>query len=389
MSTKASQATRTTARPAQPRFRGLLRGSTWLVGATILASLIAVLPIIGEIVRPGHGATVARTAFAAAGPGEYVVASRSAEDADIILVAPAGDPSAAIEVARVAHVAGFAPTGAVSPDGRRVALVVADGGTQGHPSASLVLLDLDTGSLKQLATGVEELQTALWAPDGKSIVVSRASEGSGSLVTFTLGRVAVDGAGETVAARFDRVLGAYPVAFDRAGRLVVVVIDARGSTVYRDAAPAATISSQITRDWKLSPDGSRLAFIESNVTNGLHYLARVVTLDGGSGSEVAAQSALNDEQQQLGVSWKPGSDSPTFGSEPASIAGSAGVFAQSVMAGFDIPLSYSPDGSILAVQHWTGTSYSSPGKMTLDLTSADGGRTPLDGFSRFFGWATR
>jgi len=362
-----------------------------LVCLTVLAGLVAVLPIAGAIVASllgGGGSRVAaRTAFATAPFGEYAVVARNGQDADTIVVAAADNPDAATEIARIPHLPGFASTGAVSPEGRRVAFVVADEGTPVHPAASLYVLDLETAALARLATAIDHLQTPAWSHDGRTLVVTRTVEGAGSAASVAVFGVAADGSGEAPVAGFERVLGAYTVGFDASGRLVLVVIDGRGSTAYRNGVEAAHLSAHITRDWKLSPDGSRLAFIESDTTEGVRYRSAIVLLDTGGSGEVAAQSASAGDGQQLGVAWKPGAPDPTFGREPETAAGSAS--AQSLAGGFDVPVAFSPGGSRLAVQHWSGPSFDRSGKMSLEVVAEDGSRTPFSAFTRFYGWATR
>lgn len=350
-----------------------------LIALTGAIAVLAVLPIAAAVLGRGGGTPVTRTAYADAAPGNYLVVARNEDTFDVIAVAPASDPAAATEVARVGHLPGYASSGAVS--GSLLAMVVADAGTVSSPSASLVLVGLETGVVTRVAEHIDQLQGPVWAPGGEALVVTRTSPARGGLADVLLLRVGTDGS-IVEAGRFEGVLGAYPVGFDASGRLVVVVIDHRGSTAYRDGEPAVVLSSEITRDWRLSHDGAALAFIETNVTGGLHYVARVAALDGGTAA--AAAQAASTDGQSLGVAWRPGAAAPTFGYEP-----SRGASAQSVGGGgFDVPFAYSADGAALLVEHWTGTSYAAPGERQFQLLSG-GDRVPAGEFSRFYGWATR
>ncbi|MCC6380866.1 MAG: PD40 domain-containing protein [Dehalococcoidia bacterium] len=357
----------------------------WLITVAVFAAVAAVVPIVAAIIgdAPAHGA---RTAFADAPAGTYAVFARPEATADVIMVAPATSPGEATEVVRVPHLPGFMSSGAVSPDGRRVALVTVDAGTPARPGASLLVADLDSGALDRLAVAVDPLQTPLWTPDGQAVVVTRNTVAESGLSTVTFVRVTLAGSREAVLFQNENVLGAYAIGFDPAGRLVSVVIDGRGSTVARDGTEGGLLSTQITRDWRLSPDGTRLAYVESDVTAGLHYRAQVAALDGGGAGDAQAQAA-GGAGQQMGVAWAPGAAAPLFGREPEAVAPGA-VAAQAAAAGFDIPLAYAPGGGALAVQHWSGSSFAEPGRMEIAVV---GERAPgiLPGAARFYGWAAR
>jgi hypothetical protein len=161
------------------------------------------------------------------------------------------------------------------------------------------------------------------------------------------------------------------------------VVDGNGSTIHRDGEPLKHLSTGITRDWQLSPDGAQLAFIEASLDGGLQYLPRVVSLVPGL---VEAQSLTVDSGQALGIAWAPGASAPTFGTEPSLLPGGAAL-AQSE-SGFDIPLSYSPTGDSLVVERWTGGSFADAGDARFEVVSGNE-RTQLPGASRFFGWAAR
>ena len=329
----------------------------------------------------------ARTAFALAPSGNYAVVSRPEEAFDVIGIVSAagGDP---IEIARVPHLPGFTATGAVSADGRMVALVAADGGSLARPEASLLVMDLEVGRFRQVLSGVDTLQAPLWAPDGRTVVVSRAIANGSPRPAHRFLRVAADGSGSTALYDVEDALGAYAVGFEPAGALLGVRIDGAGSHLTRDGLLVATISNQITRDWRLSPDGRQLAFIEANLDAGLRYVARTVSLDGTSGRTVEAQSRPGG--QQLGVAWRPGASVPTVGQQPlaSSTARELGRGEHQIAAGFDVPLDFSRDGSALAVNHWEGVSFADAGSSSLEIVT-EAGRINVAGYSRFFGWASR
>jgi hypothetical protein len=354
------------------------------VAATIVVGLIAVMPIFAAVIAGAGGKPAARSAFAAAPTGVYAIGITSEDDVDIVQAVTSD--GAAIEVARVPHLAGFASKGTVSPDGRLLALVAADSGPVAHATASLITVDLDSGATKRLVSGLDTLQTPVWAADSSAVVVRTLSNTDSPITDVTFQRVALDGSKRELGA-VRSVAGAYAIGFDPQGHFLAVVIDERGSTLLRDMGEAVSLGNGITRDWRLSPDGASLAYIAADVSEGLRYLPRVAKLDGDAKGSVSAQSL--DDSQALGVAWNPADDSPLFGREQPAAAStlSGGVSAQNLApTGFDVPLDYAPDGSALAVQHWSGSGFDNAGQMELQLVR-DSGRITLTSLTRFFGWA--
>jgi hypothetical protein len=367
-----------------------------VIGLAMAAAAIAVLPIIFAVAGGGGAVPRPRTAFASAPSGQYAVVSRTEGDTDVIAVVPSWDPANATEIARVRHLNGFSTIGAVAPGGAQVALVTPDGGTSAQPTASITLVDLESGEQSRLASGFDAQAAPLWTPDGGAIVAARVTAAAGGGVSTVKFVRLTPGGSEAPLRMFTNVLGAYAVGFDANGGFVAVVIDQRGSTLYRDGSVIAALSTQITRDWRLSPDGTQVAFIEANLDGGLHYVARTVPLDGAATAAAVSAQELDTGAQQLGVAWKPGAATPTFGSDRASApqalsaaAVPAAATADGVTggAGFDVPMAYSADGSVLAVTHWTGASFADAGRPSLEVVSADGSHAAIAGFGGFVGWA--
>ena len=317
-----------------------------------------------------------QTAFARAPGGQYAVVARNTGAATMVTVVGTAPNETAMEIAAVPHLFGFSLRGTVSPSGRHVALIAPDGGLPTRPLASLLSLNLETGELLRLAEGLDPLQDALWARDSESVLVTRNAEDGGVSVT----RVELDGK-ETVLETHPRAVAIAPLGFDGEGRLLAVRIDGRGSTLTRDGSPIRWLSAHITRDWSLSPDGTQVAFVEANLARGLRYLPRVVSVEGDGG----VSAATTTTRQALGSAWAPEGDTPRFGREPNARPGS--VSAQGP-GGFDVPLGYSGDGRSLAVRHWSGPSFLTPGTPRLEIVSGSG-RQSLTGYTRFFGWSAR
>ena len=323
-----------------------------------------------------------RTAFAGAASGQYAVVAKNTGAATVVTVVGATANVAPIEIATVPHLHGYSLRGAVSPTGRHVALLSPDTAIAGRPFAALIVLDLETGLSRRLAEGLHPLQDVLWTPDATALVVTRNVRTVEGEPGVAVARVGFDGT-ETVLETHMGVGIVAPVGFDAQGRLLAVRIDARGSTLTRDGAEVLWLSTHVTRDWALSPDGAQLAFVEVNLWEGLRYLPHVVSIDGGGGAVTAASTSTG---QALGAAWSPSGDAPSFGNEPS--APPPGSVSAQGPAGFDVPLAYSRDGAALAVSHWSGYSFDEPGTPRLEIVSGSG-RQSLDGFSRFFGWSAR
>lgn len=364
-----------------------------IIGASIVAGLAAATPIVGAMLGFSDQQGTPRTAFASAPAGNYAVVLRDEGTQDVLAIAGAGDDTAIRELARIPHLDGHTSTGAVSPDGTSLALVVVDSGSRSDPAASLAIGSLEDGRFVRMAVDLEPRQTPLWSPAGDAVVVTRSGGGPDAQGPVEVVRVEAAG-GEELLWAATGALGVYPVGWD-GDRLLSVVIDARGSTLQRDGEDFAWLSSGFTRDWRLSPDGSALAFIETAPGEGAAYVARTVSLGNVAGVRAEGLAA---PVSALGVAWAPGSGIPTFGVEPmqglgagAGLQATAGVSAQALTAetaGFDIPLAYTADGDALAVQHWSGPDFDAPGKPTLQLVDGSGS-TPIESFTRFLGWARR
>lgn len=327
-----------------------------------------------------------QTAFARAPVGHYAVLARTDGPATAVAVVGADRDAAPLEIATVPHLDGHAPRGAVSPDGRRVALLAPDVAIGGRAFASLLTLDLETGELRRLAEALDPLQQPRWTPDSRAVLITRYTRTETGAPAVAVVRVALGG-GETVLETHAGAVMVAPLGLDAAGRLLAVRLDATGSTLTRAGEPLRWLSPYVTRDWALSPDAARLAFVETNTATarGVRYLPRVVTVEPGATVSAASASSAS-ARQALGAAWPPSGESPRFGREPSAPSGD-GVSAQAA-GGFDVPLGYSRDGSALAVVHWSGAGFDEPGAPRFAILSASG-RQPLDGFTRFFGWSAR
>ncbi|MBK6319465.1 MAG: hypothetical protein IPF51_11940 [Dehalococcoidia bacterium] len=355
--------------------------SRLFIALGVIAGVMALAPIVAAIAGLSGTGVGPRTAFASAPSGEYVVFGRNEGAVDVISVARPEDPGALTEITRVPHIDGFTSTGAVSPDGRRLALISVDGGTASHPVASLNVIDMETGRITRAAANVTPGQVPLWSPDGGDLVFTRMPSGNEVQGPIHLLRVSRNGDDARTLDEFANVLGVYPSGYDYEGRLVTVVLDGAGSAVDREGVERIALSSSLTRDWKVSPDGRQIAFVEVQTTSGVAYLARTARLDG------RAVEALSAAVSALGTAWDPATNSASFGVEPAG-ADPTGRIQSLTAPGFDVPLGYSASGKALIVNHWSGASFAEPGRPQLQVL-AGGGRETYEDQTRFYGWASR
>lgn len=335
----------------------------------VLVGLLLALRFGGGV--PSDAGSAALSLSPDAGP--YVVGVQAGETSDVVVLVGEGGAGEAVAIATVPHLPGYSSRGAVSPDGRYLALVVATSGTPSQPVAQLLRVTLANGEVRSLADGFPYLQTPVWSNDGRSVALTREPEPGTVLV------VSVDiGGGERVLFRRERVAGVYPVGFAPDGTLYSVVIDQRGSVLLRGGEEVRVLSNGLTREWALSPDGRQLAFVEV-IEGGKRFVGRVVPTEAGA---VVAQAAqLEDGRQRRGMAWDPRTGRLLFAEDPGAGGGALAQGSQ----GIDLPVAFAPDGSALVVQHWSGSSFADPGQPSYQVLRA-GTRYPLP-LSRVFGWA--
>ena len=231
--------------------------------------------------------------------------------------------------------------GSASPIGNTLAVLSVSPSVSPYASLSLVALPLgDTRSIDQT---LDYLSPLAWSPDGSRLAARRSS------LPDEVGRVSVQiveitsaRGSSTVVAGFDNAFDVVPVGYSLDGsRLFIVVLDQSGSALWTErdgkVQRVASLAAGRTRDWALSPDGSRLAYIEAAGAGERAYAGR--TLVVATGAVTNSGSTAN----QFGAAWMPGSQVPVFG-------GPGGTLQLSDGAGYGdyvVPQRWSPDGSTL------------------------------------------
>lgn len=147
---------------------------------------------------------------------------------------------------------------AVSPDGKRLAVIEADP----DGSADLVLFDLATKKPLLLSQGADWADPA-WSPDGKTIVVTAYDNGGPSLLLKP-----VDGVARSTPLKGLPDGEPYRPSFSPDGRWVVYTLRHDGKNDVHAYEIATSRDVALTSDglsWNaaFSPDGSQLAFLRA------------------------------------------------------------------------------------------------------------------------------
>ena len=335
-------------------------------------------------VSPTGAASLPALLERAAAP--LVVYSELGETADTLWAADPDNPTDRTQLARVEHAPGYGITPALSPDGAHVAYTVL---APGAGAPELWLLDIESGESELLLAGADLPAAPVWTPNGDAVVVRRSgATGEDAAVHVELLRAGLDGMVTTLAAH-DSAL--YPIEFSPDGAwLYYASVSAAGSDLWR--APAnggaaqqvARLSDGISRDWDLSPDGARLAYLAQAGGDTL-YTAQVLELAAGEAQAVAKAAG----ESQFAPVWETGGGLTTgrlgaAGGTPlrASIDGdvitaSGATLPGAAGGGFDVPISWSPDGGQLAARHFAGDSTADPGPSRVELLGTDGERRAL------------
>ena len=359
----------------------------WLLAGTAVALILGGLAL-GLVAPPSSaGSTDAR---AAAGP-HLVVSRYGDDDSTLWLIDPAAQARRQLWL-HVAHAPGWAIEGAVSPAGGRVALLVVPPGAR-DPSIETQLLISDGGPPRVAASGLDLRGGLAWAADGRELFARRTLLGPNDgrryqLIAFDFADDADPPAERVLLERGDTG-GLYPVGRAAGGPAYAVAVGAGGSALIAIDDGAVTVlpfAAVVTREWSLSPGGSQLAYTEQR-----GMALRVMVLDlGGPGLRTAQAVEPGPAGGSASPVWGPGGTlhaghfgSGTGGGEIRS----AGVRVAGAVAGFDLPLGWSPDGAYLALRTFDGTGPGNPGAEGVALLGPDGASQVVAGDGlRILGW---
>ncbi len=329
--------------------------------------------------------------------GPLVVFSEFGEATDTLWAADPDNPAERTEIVRVAHARGHGISPSLSPDGARIAYTVLPAQAaqpDATPSAELWVLDTKTGDAARLAEGVDLIATPIWSADADAVVVRQSAGGDVALL-----RVDLSGEASVIASS---TAGLYAIGSSPDGAWwYYAALSSSGTDLFRAAAagglapePVAHLSDGVARDWHLSPDGTRLAYLAQD--DGVGFVAEVLGLATGRAEAplaVAGTAQFNPVWEatgaltvgSLGAGGAPLRLSVDGGPQPASARLPA---PPGGAPGFDVPLAWSPDGAHLAVRRFDGQSASDPGPSQVQVLGADGVRRALSTLSDvvLLGW---
>jgi hypothetical protein len=333
-------------------------------------------------------------------------------EADTLWVAPADRPSQRQMVAVVPHAAHYGIYATLSPDGRYIAYTALSPGLRDASNdspAEVWVMGADGAYPRLLVADADLLITPVWAPDSASLVFRRSQSRENAAGTFELVRVSLADSGQAAARAVESTLitaeaGLFPVGFSPDGeRLYYTQVSAAGTELGQVAAGGgppsllAHLGDDFTRDWHLSPDGNRLAFLTPEQSQAGTVLRAMVMELNGTFQLRPALPVADRPAQDFNPIWHPKDGDLTLGRltlgearAPAMrVDASEAEPLEAPSQGFDVPLAWSPDGSTLALRSFQGDLESEIGPWHLVLLDAKGQRREVKAESEisFVGWA--
>ncbi len=366
-----------------PRFRAARRrDAIWL-----LTPLPLVVGLLIGLFTPQSDANIelgfgARNAPFDDSNAPILLAGEYHDTSTTLWLSAANDPSGDRQrLASIPHAWGWDIEAAVAPDQQTVAvLAILPGGAD--PQRDAALLRVDASSAMLLATDLELRGGIVWSDDGERIVARRA----GAIAVFDAQR----GTGSTVLTA-NSAQSLHPVAL-RGDGLWVVSIDAAGSHLLQLDAESETnsiirqtrISEAATREWTISPDGSRLAF---TAQHGSRLSVRVVPIDATQDRWVSTKWGDNTHRRAGRGDAVADRSSPVWRSDGGLALGNWRDAA--VEGGFSLPLAWCQDDSWLALRSFSGSGLGDVGEERLTLRGPDGVERLAPLGLAFIGWWRR
>lgn len=314
-----------------------------------------------------------------------------ASEADTLFLGSSDASKQAKKIAEIPHAREWGIKASVSPTGQHIAFtVMPPGARRPETDAEAWVVDVAGGGGQLLVKGVDLLSRPVWNSDGTAFTVRRYEKTGDGLLPQRIEIVTLDG-DSRVAVRRNQTIGLYPIGFS-GDQFFFAELTQQGTEMRVKKGGDEKLLEKvpgIARDWTLSPDGSRLAFLAPAARSGsARYRAftMAATVDG-SPAEVKT-----DAGDALGVIFQPGSDDLSVGG-PAAGPVAQGVGPDGTLKGalgtgrgkgFDQPVEWSSDGRFLAIREFEGESVDNAGVAQDVVLIPDGTRLAIDG--SFIGW---
>lgn len=262
-------------------------------------------------------------------------------------------------------ISGLHARGSVSPNARTMAIV--SSGTQAASRMTLLTLAGTHATALTVDGSFDHLTAIAWAPDGSRLTAVRTtSTNDGPNAADVIEVNTFTGESRTVAT-VERARDVVPVGYSIDGtRLFWVVVDNAGSNLWMERAGeiarVAELSPGRTTDWSLSPDGSRLAFVDVLGAASRSFVGRTLTIATGTVTTLPATG------NQIGSVWRPGAVLPEFGGP----GGSLQLSEPDDQSAYIRPERWSPQGDlVVATAFGAGSDRYAPLNQSLELGSPE------------------
>jgi hypothetical protein len=230
--------------------------------------------------------------------------------------------------------------GEAAPDGSVLGILRIEAGA--GSLATLTVVGVQAGDVRDVATGFDYFSTMVWRPDSAALTLGRPTAPTGTTSEgLDVVEVDVRTGSVSVAGHFAGAVDVQPVGYGvTGGEVLVVVIDADGSSLWAAARGQTrrltTFSPGPTLNWRMSPDRTRLAFIDRLGTGARSLAGRVLVIATGEVMDVVGAG------DQVGVAWRSAAAHPDFGGPRGTV-----LLADGASSEYLVPLAWSGDGSHL------------------------------------------
>lgn len=271
------------------------------------------------------------------------------------------------------HQPGFPLRGAMSPDGRLMALVQLPPGAERFTGARLVLMNKDGTGQKTLEDGVDYDILPLWSPDSRELVFVKrsgpapapagppgAAETPPAAPPAEVYAMGSDGKNRRLLLKDSQSLDLYLVAWQRDGKRVVFrrfttggdelwALDMAGGQTQR----LSSLSRAPAFGVQLSPDGTSVIASVRGEDSGYQVISQ--SLDGQSrrvlskGNRGPSNAVYAPDGRRVAFDVEPPQQGAALGVMEAG--GDTITRLSSPTGGKEVPLSFSPDGEWLLVRH--------------------------------------